>query len=476
MTGLLLLNLGYLVAGVVLLWGLGALESVGAAVRLAGIAFLLGVAAVVLLTLDLSICGIGVRASLGLSFALILASGVALGARRHARMHPLRVQLDRRWLAGIIFGVPVAVYFGYVCELAPKLGVWEPDAVTTWSLRAKSLYFFNGLDVSSLRSSGAFAYPLFESMLQGLAFVALGKADDLAFHVQFAILLIAFVASVVGLASYVRCPPWIAWPFAALFAIAPDSQSRGLSPLADLTLDYFFALGAVLLALWLERRQPWLLVGASTFLAVAISTKREGLMLAAVAFAVGLVVAWRAGRLRRAAPVALGGACALLTFVPWRVWVAMHGSATDVGNLSPSTLQVHTSQLAPAAGLLARRTFTYHSWFLLVPLAAALAVLALLATSGPARRLAVSFAAIFVLSFVGFVAVWWLVPDLATATNQEQPAARLIGALATLSVLFAPLLASALVPLRLRAAGDRDRAGERVGRTDERAAVTVDLR
>jgi hypothetical protein len=473
MTGLLLLNFGYLVAGTTLLWGLGAIDAVGTAIRLAGLSFMLGIATVVLLALDLSIAGVGVRAALGLSFAAILVAGVALGIRRHGRMHAGLLEFKLRWLAGFVFAAPLVVYFGFVCELAPKLGVWEPDAVTTWSLRAKSLYFFNGLDVSSLRSSGAFAYPLFESMVQGLAFVALGRADDLAFHVQFAILLIGFVAAVAGLASYLRCPAWVVWPFAALFAIAPDSQSRGLSPLADLTLDYLFALGALLLVLWIERRETWLIVSSAGFLAAAISTKREGLMLAAVAYAVGLVAAGRWGGRRPAAWVGVACIAALLTFAPWRIWVALHGSAADVGNLSPSTLQAHTNQLAPAVGLLARRTFNYNSWYLLVPLAAALAVLALL-TSGPAARLGSYFASTALLAFVGFAAVWWLVPDLATASNQEQPASRLVGALATLAVAFAPLLATRLVGLRrLGAPGDGDRGDERVGRNDERAAVSV---
>jgi hypothetical protein len=467
------LNFGYLVAGTTLLWGLGAIDAVGTAVRLAGLSLMLGVATVVLLALDLSIVGVGVRAALGISFAAILMVGAGLGVRRRARLRAGSLRFAVRWLAGLVFAAPLVVYFGFVCDLAPKLGVWEPDAVTTWSLRAKSLYFFNGLDVSSLRTSGAFAYPLFESMVQGLAFVGLGRADDLAFHVQFAILLIGFVAAVVGLASYLRCPPWIVWPFAALFAIAPDSQSRGLSPLADLTLDYLFALGAVLLVLWIERRETWLIVASSAFLAAAISTKREGLMLAAVAYVVGVVAAGRWGGRRRAASVAVAGVAALLTFVPWRIWVALHGSAADVGNLSPSTLQAHTNQLAPAVGLLARRTFNYNSWYLLVPLAAALAVLALL-ESGPALRLGSYFASTALLGFVGFAAVWWLVPDLATASNQEQPASRLVGALATLSVAFAPLLASRLIPLRrLGAPGDGDRSGERVGRNDERAAMSV---
>src|SRR5262249_11725052 len=154
---------------------------------------------------------------------------------------PVRRRPRLHWL-GLIVVALLGIYFVFLLRLAPHLGVWEPDAVTTWTLRAKSLYFMDGLDVETLRSAGAFAYPLFESMLQALNFVALGGADDLAFHIQFAILLISFTAAAAGVSSWAGAPSYAIWPFLALFAITPEVVSRGLSPLADLTLDYFVAI------------------------------------------------------------------------------------------------------------------------------------------------------------------------------------------------------------------------------------------
>jgi Dolichyl-phosphate-mannose-protein mannosyltransferase len=433
------------VAGATVLWGLGAFDDLRGGLWLAGLAHVTGAAAIVLVCIEAVVVGAGLWVGLGAGFVCLVGGGLLLGLRRAGAANPAAGRRATRpaIALGLLVAALVGVYLASLFHLATRLGVWEPDAVTTWTYRAKSLYFFNGLDVPSLRAGNAFAYPLWESMLQALDFLALGKADDQTFHLQFAIMLLSFLAAVVGLVRRAGGSPWVAPIFLGLFAISPEVRTTALSPLADLQLDYFFALAALLLYLWYERREGWALATASILLGAAIATKREGLLLAATVFVGALVLARREGR-RRLLALLGAGAFAVLTFVPWRIWISLHDGATDVGNLQAGSLNPQLGTLLPAAHLLADRTFAYDAWLLLVPLACALAVVALSAPARAVREAGSFFLVTGLVSFAGFVAIWWLVPDVQTATNKEQPAVRLAGALAALSAVLAPILVARL--------------------------------
>ena len=101
--------------------------------------------------------------------------------------------------------------------------------------------------------------------------------------------------------------------------MSPRVVGRNLDPQADFLLDYFFALAAALVALWLVDREPWLLATASVFMGAALLTKREGLLLVAcilVAALVGSMPPWRHAWPR----LALAGAVAVALAIPWRIW------------------------------------------------------------------------------------------------------------------------------------------------------------
>jgi hypothetical protein len=240
-TGLVLLNVGFLLVGQVLLWGLRAFRGPVEALAMAGLAHLVGTASVVLLTIQLVIVGTGLSWALGVSLSIVGTAGVV--ARRLSLGELGAQQLKVRWQTApaIVVIAPMIAFAVLLLRLAPTLGVWEPDAISTWTMRAKSLYFSNGLDAQTLHSVGAFAYPLYESMLQGLDFLAIGGANDLMFHVQFAILLLSFIGAVAAISYRVGAPFYAIWPILGLFLISPQVGGRGLTPLADLTLDYFFA-------------------------------------------------------------------------------------------------------------------------------------------------------------------------------------------------------------------------------------------
>jgi hypothetical protein len=359
---------------------------------------------------------------------------------------PQQLRLGWPTALAIVVIAPVVAFAVLLLWLAPTLPTWDPDAISTWTLRAKSLYFSNGLDAQTLHASGAFAYPIYESMLQALDFLAIGGANDLVFHVQSAILLLAFIGAVAGVSYRVGAPFYAIWPILGLFLVTPQVSERALIPLADLTLDYFFAVAVLLLAWWLRTRTPWLLVASATLLAAAVATKREGLLLAVIALSGGLVFAVRLGR-RAAWQVVIAAVCVGATFVPWRVWVATHGSAADLGNLTVSSLKPTASQLVPAARLMLVDTVGYHEWLLVVPIALLSMVAAVIYGASVDRLTAMLYGAVVLTTWTAFVAVWWLYPELNTGTTQEQPAARLAGAAVALSAALTPTMTATLLPI-----------------------------
>ena len=105
------------------------------------------------------------------------------------------------------------------------------------------------------------------------------------------------------------------WSFLLLALVSPRVVGRTLEPQADFTLDYLFAIAALLVALWLIERQPWQLASATLFLGATMLTKREGQLLAACVVASALAASWRDWR--SAWPrLAVASACAFAMALP----------------------------------------------------------------------------------------------------------------------------------------------------------------
>ena len=66
---------------------------------------------------------------------------------------------------------------------------------------------------------------------------------------------VGFAAAVAGLLAP-RVSPYVLWPCIILVLVTPRVVGRNLDPQADFLLDYFFALAALLVALWLVERGP----------------------------------------------------------------------------------------------------------------------------------------------------------------------------------------------------------------------------
>jgi hypothetical protein len=279
----------------------------------------------------------------------------------------------------------------------------------------------------------------------------MGSADVVTLHVQFWFFLTGFAAAVVGLLAP-RVPHLLLWPFLILVLVAPRVVDRTLEPQADFLLDYFFALAALLVALWLLERRSWQIVCASLFLAGALVTKREGQLFAACIVVAALAASWPTRRF--AWPrLGLAAACAVALAVPWRIWFLSHHLTGELPQSGVTGL-LHTSDRAwPAFESVVSTVFDSDLWLVVPPLAAAAIVLAFLAG---ARVLPVYAALVYVVMVAGFVWVLWSFTELELPFRQDEGVNPLVRLTAGIIVL-----SSALVPLLLDAAWrgtDRPRA------------------
>ena len=440
--GLVALNLFALGVGAGLLWGLRGWRSWWELARLAGLAYMLGVAAIgVALTLVLVV-------GIPFSFATIVLVGIALAAAglgvgvRLGRPRPLLGPGPRRiGLAGAALAALVIVYLEALFRAARLSGLYAFDAWSFWVPKAKAIYFFSGLDKQFFSELPNATYPPLVPALEATAFHFMGSPDVVTLHVQFWFLLAGFVAAVAGLLA-TRVPPVLLWSFALLALVSPRVVGRTLEPQADFTLDYLFGLAALLVALWLLERQPWQLASATLFLGATMLTKREGQLLAACVIAAALAASWRGWR--SAWPrLGLASACAVAVALPWRVWYVSHDLTGEFPTSGVTGLLDNLDRARPSLQSVLSSAFDAGLWTVVLPLVIAAIVLAFIAG---ARTLPVYAALVYGLALAGFTWAIWSFTELEVPIEQDEainPVVRLTASLVILSVALAPLLLDA---------------------------------
>jgi hypothetical protein len=440
LAGLALFNLLLLGVGIAALSAVGGWRTRCDLVRSAGLAYVGGVA---LLGVTLSI-----ELALGVPFSLatILLTGaaicaVAIGARRPlARFHPEPRERRARGagLVAAIFGLMVVVYLEALFRAGRLLGLSTWDAWAFWVPKAKAIYFFGGLDEQFFRELPNPSYPPLLPALEASAFHFMGSPDVVTLHLQFWFFACGFAAAVAGLLAP-RVQPLLLWPFLVLVLVAPRVVGRNLDPQADFLLDYFFGLAALLVALWLVEREPWLLATASVFLAGALLTKREGLLLAACVVAAALVASWREWRFAwpRLAVVA---AVAAVAAIPWRIWFTSRDLTGELPAAGVFGLFDDLDRGWPAFESAITTIFDYDLWLLVVPLVAAGIALAYLAG---ARVLPTYAITLYALVTAGLTWTLWSFTELELPLVQDEgvnPIVRLSGSLVVAAAAILPLL------------------------------------
>lgn len=443
--GLVAFNTLVFVIGAALLWGGRAWRSWAGLMRLGGVAYLTGVAAlVVALTLEL-VLGIPIGGVTIVATVLGLATAGALVGRRMGNRW-LRLplggwRLPRLTLLGALFAASIAVYLQALFRSARLQPLAEWDAWWVWTLKAKALYFFGDLGGEAFVPSGpGGAYPPGLPLLESAAFHAMGSADVVTLHLQYWFLSAGFVAALLGLLAG-RVRQTILLPLVVLTLVMPSLTDRITDGRADVPLAYLLAIGSLLLVLWLEERHGWHLAAATVFLASAMLTKREGILLAACIAAAAFAASW--GDRRRAWPkLALASFTAFALPLPWRIWFSAQGFQSDAPTTGYLGFLDQLDRAVPSLRLTLRTFFDYDLWLLLPALAIVAALLAALAA---AARIAAFIAVFFAASTIACAWVIWSNPEYEITQDYGlTPIVRLVG--------DAVLVLAAVTPLALERA------------------------
>ena len=340
LAGLAALNGAYAVLGLVILWTVRGLPRWSDVARTAGLGYLVGIAVFGALWTELLVLGVpfgswGIALSLAGGICAGLGAGLLLGRRLPRGLRdPSRGATPPAALLVTAAGVALTGLMLEALFRAARLQSLQAyDAWAFWVPKAKAIYFFGGLDEQVFTTAAGPTYPPLVPILDASAFHAMGGVDTVTLHVQFWFFVTGAVVAVAGVLSR-HVPAWLLWPSVVLVLALPRFGEHLFVPQADVLVDLFFVVGALLLVLWLRDGDAWRLIAATLLLAGATLTKREGLLFAAAALGVALGASY--GR-RRAAwqPLVAAAVAVVALAIPWRLWYRSQGiggeAPTDAG-------------------------------------------------------------------------------------------------------------------------------------------------
>lgn len=440
--GLFLLNLFVLAVGCGILWGVRGWRSWFELLRLAGFAYMLGVAGLgIALTLVLVV---GIPFSLGtvlLSGVILAATGIGVGVALRRPRPMLGGGIGRIGFASAALAALIIVYLEAVFRAARLSGLYAWDAWWLWVPKAKAIYFFDGLDEQFFRELPNATYPPLVPALEAATFEFMGSPDVITLHLQFWFFLVGFAAAIAGLLA-TRVPGVLLGCFLLLVLVSPRIV-RPVDPQADFLLDYLFALAALLVALWLLERQPWQLVSATLLLGAAMLTKREGQLLAACVITGALAASLRDWR-RSWPRLGVAAAVAFAIALPWRIWFSSRDLTGEFPSSGVIGLLENLDRAWPALWAHLTTAFDYGLWTVVPPLALAGVLLAFL---GGARVLPAYAALVYGLALAGFTWALWSFTELELPvpeqSDQINPVVRLTASIVLLSAALGPLLLDA---------------------------------
>jgi hypothetical protein len=438
--GLLVFNVFILGVGAGALWGIRGWRWWTDFVRLIGVAYFLGLSALMVLTMLELVVGIPIGAATALlSGVVVVALGVVVGRRRGFAAPGLRPpdwRFPRISLFAAVFVAGIVVFFEAFLRagrLAGAARLW--DSWANWLPKSRSLYLTDGLDLDFLALVPQLtSYPPGHTTIQALAFHAMGSADTVTLHLQYWFMAAFFVAAVVGLLAH-RVRPAILFPVLLALLVAPYLLDWLTTVYADIPMGYLIALAALLIILWIEEREPWQLASATLLLSGAMLTKREGMLFAACVLFAGLVASFL-DRRQVWPRLLVAGFVAFTLVLPWRIWIAAHGLpavGSDTGYDGPLS---DMDRLWPAFEISLRSFFHQDLWHFAPVLSVAAILLALL---GGAWRVSLYAAASLVAGVAGVTWVLWVNHGL-SLVHSDWAIRRLIGTPVLVLAVLTPLL------------------------------------
>jgi hypothetical protein len=450
----------FLLAGFGVLNGVGFLRgSLSDSFAAIGLAFLAGICFV--MTLAIALLTIGVPFRLPAFVVLSLATAVVglLSRREWLRMLRLRrpaLQSPRSamrkanlqtWAAALgVVGFGAYVVIGTQAARVQPLNAW--DAWSIWTRKAEVLFFSGSLPTDFFASSAYVFmhpdYPILLPVFESVHFRAMGTIDTQAIHVQFWLLLVAFVWAILCLG--LRRGTILEWlPLAIVISIAPAVYGQLFTAYADIPMALLLALGVLLLGEWLLTRDGKMLALSALFLVGSANTKNEGLMAAVVALVVAAAVTALGPNRAGLRPLGLAAAAFVAGILPWRIWIAAHGIHGDIrlrSGLDPSYLTSHADRIWPSVESLYAQLIDQTSWLFIVPVGAAMALVCLLVRQR--RSLAAFYLATGLLAFAALIWIYWISPTVPLDFYLATSSYRVVSVLT--AIAFATLLQ--LVPPR----------------------------
>jgi hypothetical protein len=357
------------------------------------------------------------------------------GLRQRARSLPWYAWAGGATLAGFF---AYALSGGFMAAVRP-LQDW--DAWSIWSRKAEML-FHTGRLTTDFFASSAYTfmhpdYPLLVPVFESIEYRAMGAVDTRAIHLQFWLLLMAFVLAILYLG--LRRGTLLEWlPLAVVVAITPSVVSQIFTAYADIPLALFLAVGVLLLGEWLVRHDPKNLAVSVLFLAGTASTKNEGLVAAVIVLFVAAIVTLVGVGRREKRQFVIAGAAFAAAILPWRIWLSVEGIHGDISprkGVDPSYLSHRTSRVWPSVEYLYGQ-LEKGGWLYAVPIAASIALVCLLIRGR--RALAAFYLSSGVLVFGALVWVYWISPTAPIGAFLASSAYRVVAILAALS--FAAIL------------------------------------
>ena len=207
----------------------------------------------------------------------------------------------------------------------------EYDGWAIWGMKAKAIAWLDA-DTAVL-ASDAYArlhieYPLLLPALNALPIDAAERFDSSIVVLNCVVLGAAGLLALWGV-FHDRVRPALLLPFLAAIAAMPAFFFQLGSGYADVPLAMFVAAGAAAAARWLlDGRGSWLAL-ATVFLAASALAKNEGLL-----FAVAVLVSLLAVASGRRRAVLLAAGAVGLAYAPWRAYITAHDLGSPAYDLS----------------------------------------------------------------------------------------------------------------------------------------------
>jgi hypothetical protein len=419
--------------GALLVAGLGILRAFGVVrqgslarwAAAAGLAYLCGVAGVMLISIVVLVLGgpfeiktfAIVCAALALPLCLEVPNGrrfLVLPRLPAVREWPLERQLGAATLAAFGVFAIVGIF---------SVGNWpvdEYDAWNLWSRKAELLFLDPHLPLAFFKSAAYYGggnapgnlhsdYPLVLPLLEDIHLRGLGRQDVRQVHEVFWLLLIAFVWAVRFLVARIS---GAAVSALVLCGAAMFVSGTVLTAYADVPMALFLGTGVLALGLWLEFGAASYLCMAMLLLGGAAGIKNEGLLGAAAALLIALIVVLQRRERAQFRRLLLGAAgFGALAVAPWRLWLSAHGLKGELPlgkGLNPGFLADRFDRVWPSMGALHDQLTNHESVAIFAAIGIALAIVRL---RGPGRSPVAGFyLGVGVLYYFALVWAYWISP------------------------------------------------------------------